>query len=232
MQRSIGLMRWAVLAAVLLLMTGAGASVARAEDVMWGALILAENPPKDGPPKEGPAKEGQTKVNSRWPAALAGREKQISRIFGYKQLRVLGQAQQKIKTGEEDWLLPSKRFYVKVDTKYPIPHGYLVNLQLYLDERMLVEANVKLARNTPLYIRGPQVGSGQLIIALQCGAKDAAETKAKPATAHPAANSTPAAAPAPAANPATAPASAPPPDATPSSEAAKPTATQAPATKA
>jgi len=227
MQRSIGLMRWAVLAAVLLVMTGAGASVLRADDVMWEALIFAENPPK-----EWPAKEGPPKVNSRWPAALAGREKQISRIFGYKQLRVLGQAQQKIKTGEEDWLLPSKRFYVKIDTKNPTPHGYLVNLQLYQEEKLLVEANVKLARNTPLYIRGPQVGSGQLIIALQCGAKDAAWTKTKPAAAHPAANSTPAAAPAPAPNPAAAPASAPAPAATPSSEAVKPPTSQVPASKA
>src|SRR5262250_1133716 len=151
MRRSPPLLRWFWLAPIFLLLADAGVAEVRADDVMWGCLILAENP----------AKEGLTKVNSRWPAALAGREKQMSRIFGYKQLRVLGQAQQKIKTGEEDWLLPSKRFYVKVDTKNPIPQGYLVNLQLYQENKMLVEANVKLARNTPLYIRGPQVGNGQ-----------------------------------------------------------------------
>jgi hypothetical protein len=184
-RRSISLARWALIATTLLVLTDAGVARARGEDVMWGGLILAENPTKDGP----------TKVSSRWPAALAGREKQIARIFGYKQLRVLGQAQQKIKTGEEDWLLPSKRFYVKVDTKYPIPNGYLVNLQLYQEDKMLVEANVKLARGNPLYIRGPQVGNGQLIIALQCGGKEAAWTKSKTSATHPAAVSTPAATP-------------------------------------
>ncbi len=203
---------------MLLSLSGAGAAGARADDVMWGGLIVAENPVKDGP----------TKVSLRWPAALAGREKQISRIFGYKQVRLIGQAQKKIKTGEEDWLLPSKRFYVKVDTKNPIPQGYLVNLQLYQEDKMLVEANVKLARGNPLYIRGPQVGNGQLIIALQCGGKEAAWTKSKPAATHPAAASTPAAAPGPAA-PASAPA---PPAPAPAPDTIKPPATQTPASKA
>jgi hypothetical protein len=218
-RRSISLARWALIATTLLVLTDAGAARARGEDVMWGGLILAENPTKDGP-----TKDGSTKVSSRWPAALAGREKQIARIFGYKQLRVLGQAQQKIKTGEEDWLLPSKRFYVKVDTKNPIPNGYLVNLQLYQEDKMLVEANVKLARGNPLYIRGPQVGNGQLIIVLQCGGKEAAWTKSKTSAVHPAAVSTPAATP-PAA-PAAAPAPAPAPDAT------KPATSQMPTSKA
>ena len=177
---------------------------------MWGGLILAENPTKDGAPK----------VASRWPAALAGRDKQIARIFGYKQLRVLGQAQKKIKTGEEDWLLPSKQFYVKVDTKNPIPNGYLVNLQLYQENKMLVEANVKLARGNPLYIRGPQVGNGQLIIALQVGGKEAAWTKPKTPPSHPAAVSAPTPA---------APADAPAPSAPDSS---KPVAGQTPASAA
>ncbi len=204
---------------MLLSLADAGAARSRAEDVMWGGLILAENPAKDGP----------TKISSRWPAALAGREKQISRIFGYKQLRVIGQAQKNIKTGEEDWLLPSKRFYVKVDTKNPIPHGYLVNLQLYQEDKMLVEANVKLARGNPLYIRGPQVGDGQLIIALQCGGKEAAWTKPKSSAVHPAAASTPAAAPGPAGAPVSAPAA---PAPAPTPDATKPAATQTPTSKA
>lgn len=133
---------------------------------------MAENPAKDAPPQP-PAK---------LPPALMGREKQIARIFGYKGLRVIGQAQQKIKTGEEDWLVPSKRFYVKIDTKNPIPNGYLVGLQLYQDDNLLVEASVKLARGHPLYIRGPQVGNGQLIIALVTD-KESSWQKAKaPAT--------------------------------------------------
>jgi hypothetical protein len=218
-RRSTSRARWALVASILLLVGDAGVAGVRSEDIMWGGLIFAENPSKDGP----------TKISSRWPAALAGREKQISRIFGYKQLRVIGQAQQKIKTGEEDWLVPSKRFYLKVDTKYPIPNGYLLNLQLYQEDKMLVEANVQLARGNPLYIRGPQVGNGQLIIALQCGGKEAAWTKPKSAATHPAAASAPAAAPSPAAAPVSVPAAAP---AAPAPDPAKPTASATPASKA
>ena len=146
-------------------------------------------------------------------------------------MRVIGQAQQKIKTGEEDWLVPSKRFYLKVDTKYPIPNGYLLNLQLYQENKMLVEANVQLARGNPLYIRGPQVGNGQLIIALQCGGKEAAWTKPKLSATHPAAASSPAATPGPASAPVSAPAAAPAP-ATTSPDTIKPATSQTPASKA
>lgn len=142
---------------------------------MWGGLIYAENPPAEGPLH--PA--------LKLPVPLAGREKQIGRIFGYKNLRVIGQAQQRIKTGGEEWLVPSKRFYVKVDTKNPTPSGYLLGLQLYQDDNLLVEANVNLARGNPLYIRGPQVGNGQLIIALICE-KESSLPKPKAPAAKPA----------------------------------------------
>ena len=164
---------WALLAPFIVGVALITAPLARADDVIWGGLILAENPSKDAAPK----------TPTKWPAALAGREKQISRIFGYKELNVIGQAQQTIKTGEEDWLVPSKRFYLKVDTKNPIPHGYLLALELYQEDKLLVEATIKLARGNPLYIRGPQVGSGQLIIALVADGKDAAWTKTRPIAA-------------------------------------------------
>jgi hypothetical protein len=210
--------RWASIASLFFVAASIGVAKARADDVMWGGLILAENS----------AREGPTRLASRWPAALAGREKQISRIFGYKQLRVIGQAQQTIKTGEEDWLVPSKRFYLKVDTRYPIPHGYLLFLQLYQEDKILVEATVKLARGNPLYIRGPQVGNGQLIIALQCGGKEAAWTKPKAPATHPAAVSAPTvpADPVGAPVPAAAPAPAPSPD------TSRPAASQTPGSKA
>lgn len=172
---------WAWIASVFFLVAMAITARARAEDVIWGGLIVAENASKDGTPK----------TTAKWPAALAGREKQIYRIFGYKDLRVIGQAQQNIKTGEEDWLVPSKRFYLKVDMKYPIPNGYLLALQLYQEDKLLVEATVKLARGNPLYIRGPQVGSGQLIIALVAGGKESAWTKAHPPAAKSAASPSP-----------------------------------------
>ncbi len=205
--------RWALFAVLALGLSVASAPGARAEDMMWGGLLVAENPVKDGAPH----------TPLKLPPALAGREKQIARIFGYKGLRVIGQAQQKIKTGEEDWLVPSKRFYVKVDTKNPIPNGYLVGLQLYQDDTMLVEATVKLARGNPLYIRGPQVGNGQLIIALVTD-KESSWQKARPpankSVAAPAASPIPGQMPPPAGSPAAAPTTVP--------DAPKPPASPAP----
>ena len=62
-RRSISTVRRALVASILILLADAGVANARAEDLMWGGLIFAENPSKDGP----------TKISSRWPAALAGR---------------------------------------------------------------------------------------------------------------------------------------------------------------
>lgn len=138
------------------------------EDKIWTGLILADTAGKDGP----------VRVGNRWPGAVAGREKQLQRIFGYRHFKVLGHTQRKIRTGGEDWLVPSKHFYLKVDTKHKIPGGYLMNLQLWQEKKMLVETNVKIRKTGPLYIRGPQVGRGQLIIAVVCGGKDSAWVRA------------------------------------------------------
>lgn len=138
------------------------------EDKIWTGIILADNSGKDG----------VVRVGNRWPAAMSGREKQLQRIFGYRHFKILGQTQRKIRSGEEDWLVPSKNFYLKVDTKQKIPGGYLMNLQLWQEKKMLVEATVKIRKTGPLYIRGPQIGRGQLIIAVVCGGKDSAWVRA------------------------------------------------------
>ncbi|MBS0660002.1 MAG: hypothetical protein JSR82_17315 [Verrucomicrobia bacterium] len=138
------------------------------EDKIWTGIILADTAGKDGP----------VRVGNRWPGAMGGREKQLQRIFGYRHFKILGQTQRKIRTGEEDWLVPSKNFYLKVDTKQKIPGGYLMNLQLWQDKKMLVEATVKIRKTGPLYIRGPLVGRGQLIVAVVCGGKDSAWVRA------------------------------------------------------
>ncbi len=169
MRRSAAI-RWVWFALAFAGLGGSVAATLRAEDKLWIGLVIADNS----------TKEGTVRVGNRWPAALTGREKQLQKIFGYRHFQLVGQAQGLIKTGEEDWLVPSNQFYLKVDAKRPIPEGYLINLQLWQGTKQLVETDVKLSRTTPLYIRGPQVGEGQLIIALVCGGKEAAWTKAKP----------------------------------------------------
>jgi hypothetical protein len=42
-----------------------------------------------------------------------------------------------------------------------------VNIQLFQDNRPILETEAKVSPGSPLFIRGPQHGSGQVIIVLQ-----------------------------------------------------------------
>jgi hypothetical protein len=41
-----------------------------------------------------------------------------------------------------------------------------VNLQLYQDRQLLVESDATLSQSSPLVIKGPQIGAGQLLLLL------------------------------------------------------------------
>ena len=44
--------------------------------------------------------------------------------------------------------------------------GYLLDLQLYQEKKLLLETETKLSKRSPLVIRGPQIGDGQLLLLL------------------------------------------------------------------
>ncbi len=119
-------------------------------DTLYGALILATH--ADHP--------------ARVPDELSGQAGNLESVFGYNDFRVVGQRHQELKTGTEDWLVSGHRFFLKIDTKNPVMGGYALGVQLLRESRVLVEADVKLSRERPLFIRGPAVGEAQLIILL------------------------------------------------------------------
>jgi hypothetical protein len=41
-----------------------------------------------------------------------------------------------------------------------------LNLQLFQEHKLLLETDAKLSKSSPLVIRGPQVGDGQLVLLL------------------------------------------------------------------
>ena len=130
---------------------GWAAPSARAEgDVLYGALIMATKVDHPTPP----------------PEELRSQAENMEAIFGYNQFHVLGQRRAVVVKGTEDWLVPSKQFFLRVDTKNPLPDGYALGLELKRDDRVIVSADVNLNRQRPLYIRGPFVGEGQLLILL------------------------------------------------------------------
>jgi hypothetical protein len=124
--------------------------VLRGAESVWSGLVIAEN-------------IAQPKAI---PSELTRIEGSLKKFFGYNQFRVIGQSQKRLKTGQEDWLATSKFFALHVDAQGENDLGYVLNLKLYKEKELLLETDAKLSKRSPLVIKGPQVGSGQLLLVL------------------------------------------------------------------
>lgn len=131
------------------LVLSTGTSLRGAETV-WSGLVIAENvgQPQSIPPE------------------LTRIEQPLKHLFGYNQFQVIGQSRKALKTGQEDWLATSKFFGLHVNARGESEAGYVLNLTLYKEKELLLETEAKLSRRSPLVIKGPQVGSGQLLLVL------------------------------------------------------------------
>jgi hypothetical protein len=135
-------------AALITLMMSA--AVANAAHLVWSGLVIAQNTeqPQPAPPE------------------LASLEETLKELFGYNQFDVIGQSRKTLTTGQEDWLAQSKYFSLHVDAQGADEGGYELNLQLWQEKELLLETKSKLSQRSPLVIKGPQVGSGQLLLVL------------------------------------------------------------------
>jgi hypothetical protein len=131
------------------LIAGAASALQGAETV-WSGLVIAENVAEPQPV----------------PPELTRIEGALRKFFGYNQFQVIGQSQKTLKTGQEDWLATSKFFGLHVDAQGESAAGYVLNLKLYKEKELLLETDAKLSKRSPLVIKGPQVGSGQLLLVL------------------------------------------------------------------
>jgi hypothetical protein len=138
-----------LLLAVLLVLAVSALS-ANAAQVVWSGLVIAENVPQPAP----------------IPPELTKLEQTLKDLFGYNQFEVIGQSDKTLKTGEEDWLANSKYFGLHVDARGENDAGYTLNLKLYKENEVLLETDANLSKSSPLVIKGPQVGSGQLLLVL------------------------------------------------------------------
>ena len=125
------------------------------QDKIWSGLVFATNA---SDPKEPPAELRE----------FAAR---LKRVFGYNQFQLAGSAANVIDDDGESWLVPSKNLWLSVKarpaTSKEARGGYLLNLQLFHDQRPIVDTEAKLAPGSPLFIRGPACGKGHVIIVLQ-----------------------------------------------------------------
>ena len=144
MHRSLAL----VISVLVLTMTAAAAS--QAAETVWSGLVMAENVTQPEPV----------------PSELTRIEGLLKKFFGYNQFQVIGQSQKTLRTGQEDWLATSKFFGLHVDARGETQAGYLLNLKLYKEKELLLETEAKLSKRSPLVIKGPQVGGGQLLLVL------------------------------------------------------------------
>jgi hypothetical protein len=122
----------------------------RAAETVWSGLVIAENVEHPQP----------------IPSELTRIEQPLKHLFGYNQFQVIGQSRKALKTGQEDWLATSKYFGLHVNARGESEAGYVLNLKLYKEKELLLETDAKLSRRSPLVMKGPQIGSGQLLLVL------------------------------------------------------------------
>jgi hypothetical protein len=130
----------------------AKASASPTGEMVWSGLVIAENVEKP----------------ESTPSELIKLEPTLKELFGYNQFQIIGQSRKTLKTGEENWLASSKYFALHVDARGGNEQdgGYVLNLKLFQQDQMLLEWNTKLSKRSPLVVKGPQVGSGQLLLVL------------------------------------------------------------------
>src|ERR1700716_4317158 len=141
--------RVALFTAVIALVMLATPSLRAAEKV-WSGLVMAENAEK---PHAVPSQLGRI-------------EKTLIDLFGYNQFEVIGESNKTLKTGDEDWLASSKYFSLHVNARGVTDSGYELDLKLFQEKQLLLETETKLSKRSPLVIKGPQVGGGQLLLVL------------------------------------------------------------------
>lgn len=145
MQRRSSLLIGVIMALIL-----GGVAPAQASQIVWSGLVIANNvaQPDEIPPE------------------LRRMEGTLKARFGYNQFKVIGQSQKSLVTGSEDWLASSKYFSLLVDAKGETSAGYLLNLKLFQEKSVLLEIEAKLSKASPLVIKGPLVGDGQLLLVI------------------------------------------------------------------
>jgi hypothetical protein len=127
-----------------------GAAAAQAGENVWSGLVIANNVPQPEPT----------------PPELSRIQGTLKALFGYNQFTLIGQSNKELDNGYTDWTAASKYFALHVDSKGTRDSGYLLYVQLFQEKKLLLETEAKLSKRSPLVIKGPQVGDGQLLLVL------------------------------------------------------------------
>ncbi len=135
---------------LLLAISGAFLPGALAGENVWSGLVVATNAKHPASP----------------PPEMHRLTRTLERTFGYNQFELIGQSRKTLRSGEENWLAASKHFSLHVDARGASRDGYRLNLQLFQDRQVLLETDASLSKSSPLVIKGPEIGAGQLLLVL------------------------------------------------------------------
>lgn len=136
-----------IFCAVLLVSAGS----ASAYDKIWAGLILATNENPPGTEEE----------------ILAPFQDELKSVFGYNTFYLIGDKKKKVVLGTEEWLVPSKNVFLHLKCTDRDDASYQLALDVYRQKELLVQSNVRLTRDMPLFIRGPNWGKGLLVYVLE-----------------------------------------------------------------
>ena len=142
--------RFAFSALALTLWFGA---LARADEKVWSAVVLASKTKKGERPKAPPAE-------------LAPFAAKLANFFGYDQFEILGSAMKAMDGQSERWLVPTQNFWLSARAERE-HRGYRMHLEFFHDKRRLLETDARVGPTSPLFIRGPMHARGQLLVVFE-----------------------------------------------------------------
>jgi hypothetical protein len=143
-------MRRTLLSTLTALLVAVSMATAHGAETVWSALVMANNRAEPTP----------------MPHELSRLEGTLQRFFNYNQYQVIGSSRQTLATGDENWQTTSKFFALHVNASGAVKSAYQLNLQLFQQQKLLFETDANLSKRSPLVIRGPMVGDGQLVLLL------------------------------------------------------------------
>ena len=100
------------------------------------------------------------------PSELAPFAKQLTSFLGYDQFKILGAKTEVMDKADEHWIVPTKNFWLSTQA-ISVGTSYRVTLEFFHDKRPLLKTDATLGPGSPLFIRGPEHVSGQIIMVFE-----------------------------------------------------------------
>lgn len=91
----------------------------------------------------------------------------LSDIFGYNQFKIVAEESESVGDNRRQWKLASKFITVRIKPLESDENGHKLSLSMEQGKQTLLEMKTRVGFGSPLLIRGPMCGSGQLIILLE-----------------------------------------------------------------